>query len=84
MESFKLFSIFLVFFFFFYNSSAFPQTNFGAAANFGGFGAGAGGNVGPNGINLGAGFGAPFANGGAGVQVFPNGTVKTSNGVFPG
>lgn len=82
----KILIFFSIFFllFFIYNSSALPQKNFGAAANFGGFGAGAGGNVGPNGINLTAGFGAPFTNGSAGIQIFPNGTVKTSNGVFPG
>lgn len=62
-------------------------TNFGAGANFGGFGAGANGQLNPGGLQLGAGFNTPFgAAGGAGFSVLSNGSVFNSftNTVVPG
>lgn len=61
--------------------------NMGAGANFGGFGAGAGGQINPGGVQLGAGFNTPFgAAGGAGVSVLSNGSVLNlfTNTIVPG
>lgn len=76
----QIFTIFLV-------TALTTSTNFGAGANFGGFGAGAGGQINPGGIQLGAGFNTPFgAFGGAGISILSNGSIlnKATNTVIPG